>query len=387
MHNNIVHIHIPSFPITLERVRSPELRDRPVVIAPPRSDRAIILSVSPEARREGVFKGMGLSSALRFCPDLTVLPPNPGLLEEGCRVLSEAVARYTPIWEPARPGHVYMDVTGTERLWGRAKDAAWRIGRDIAERMSLSAAAGVAGNKMVSSIASLLTPSREVLDVDHGKESSFMAPLSVDYLPGIGHVRKRMLLEELNISFVRQVAALEINDLKLIFGMQALIIHERSLGIDPTPVTPPSSEPVVSEDITIQGEENDDHKLLGMLYGMVEKCSRRLRSRGLIPGKAGLVIRYSDQDEVTRQTRLPGQAMTDLDLYTELEQLFFKACLRRTSVRFMRVWFKDLSTPSPQLSLFSFAPKEGEKRAGVINALDCIRGRYGEEAIKLGRTV
>jgi DNA polymerase IV len=387
MQNNIVHIHIPSFPITLERTSRPELRDRPVVIAPPRSDRAIILSVSPEARKEGIFKGMILSSALRFCPDLTVLPPNPGLLEEGCRLLSAAAARYTPLWEPARPGHVYMDITGTERLWGRAKDAAWRIGRDIGETMSLSAAAGVAGNKMVSSIASLLIPSREVLDVDHGKESSFMAPLSVDYLPGIGHVRKRMLLEELNISLVRQVAALKINDLKLIFGMQALVIHERAVGIDPTPVNPPSSEPVVSESVTIQGDENDDHKLLGVLYGLVEKCSRRLRSRGLIPRKAGLTIRYSDQDEITRQTRLNERTITDLDLYNELERLFFKACLRRTSVRFMRVWFKDLSSPSPQLSLFSIVPDDGRKKGMVTQALDRIRGRYGDGAIRYGRAV
>jgi DNA polymerase IV len=387
MSHHIIHVHIPSFPITLERANHPELRDRPVVIAPPRSDRAIILSVSAEAREEGVFKGMVLSSALRFCPDLMVLPPNPGLLEEGCKQLSAAAARYTPLWEPARPGHVYMDVTGTTRLWGRAKDAARRIGRDIAESMSLSAAAGVAGNKMVSSIASLLIPSREVLDVDHGKESSFMAPLSVDYLPGISHVRKMMLLEELNISLVRQVAALNINDLKLIFGMQALVIHERAVGIDPTPVNPPSSEPVVSESVTIQGDGNDDHKLLGILYGLVEKCSRRLRSRGLIPRRAGLVIRYTDQDEVTRQTRLNERAMTDLDLYTGLERLFFKACQRRTSVRFMRVWFRDLSSPSPQLSLFSFVPDDGLKQGMVMQALDRIRGRYGEEAIKYGRTV
>jgi DNA polymerase IV len=387
MQNHIVHIHIPSFPITLERVSRPELRDRPVVIAPPRSDRAIILSVSPEARKEGIFKGMGLSSALRFCPDLTVLPPNPGLLEEGCRLLSVAAARYTPIWEPARPGHVYMDVTGTERLWGRAKDAAWRIGKDIGKSLSLSAAAGVAGNKMVSSIASLLIPSREVLDVDHGKESSFMAPLSVDYLPGIGHVRKRMLLEELNISLVRQVASLDIPNMKLIFGMQALIIHERAMGIDPTPVTPPSSEPVVSEAITLQGDENDDHKLLGMLYGLVEKCSRRLRVRGLVPKKAGLTIRYSDQDEVTRQTRFSGSSMTDLDLYTALEQLFFKACQRRTAVRFMRIWFKDLSLPSPQLSLFSFILRDEGKMVTVTQALDRIRGRYGDGAIGFGRAL
>jgi len=387
MSHHIIHIHIPAFPITLERAGRPELRDRPVVIAPPRSDRAIILSASPEARREGIFKGMALGSALRFCPDLTVLPPNPGLLEKGCRLLSVAAARYTPLWEPSRPGHVYMDVTGTERLWGRAKDAAWRIGRDIGETLALSVAAGVAGNKMVSSIASRLITSCGVLDVDHGKESSFMAPLSVDFLPGIGHVRNRMLLEELNISLIRQLASLDIPDLKLLFGGQALIIHERAIGIDPTPVSPPSSEPVVSEAITIQGDENDDHKLLGMLYGLVERCSRRLRIRGLVPGRAGLTVRYSDQDEVARQARLSGRGTRDLDLYTDLERLFFKACTRRTSVRFMRVWFRDLSLPSPQLSLFSFTPHDGEKRVSVTQSLDRIRERYGDGAIKYGRAL
>jgi DNA polymerase IV len=383
---HIIHVHISSFPITLERANRPELRDRPVVIAPPRTDRAIILAASPEARREGIFKGMVLGSALRFCPDLTVIPPNPDLLEKGCRMLSLAAARYTPLWEPSRPGHVYMDVTGTERLWGRAKDAAWRIERDIGEGLSLSVAAGVAGNKMVSSIASRLITSRGVMDVDHGKESSFMAPLSVDFLPGIGHVRKRMLLEELNISFVREVASMDMPDLKLVFGGQSLIIHERAMGIDPTPVSPPSSEPVVSEAVTIQGDENDDMKLLGTLYGLVEKCSRRLRTRGMVPKRAGLTVRYSDQEEVARQTRQTNPCPTDLDLYTDMERLFFKTCLRRTAVRFMRVWFRDLSSPSPQLSLFLSAPNGGEKREKVTRALDRIRGRYGDGAIEYGRT-
>ena len=387
MNQNIIHIHIPSFPITLERANRPELRERPVVIAPPRADRAIILSASPEARREGVFKGMILGNALRFCPDLTVIPPNPGLLEKGCRLLSLTASRYTPLWEPSRPGHIYMDVTGTERLWGRAKDAAWRIGREIGESMTLSVAAGVAGNKMVSSIASRLIISRGVMDVDHGKESSFMAPLSVDFLPGIGHVRKRMLLEELNISLVRQLASLEIHALKLIFGGDALIIHERAIGIDRTPVSPPSSEPSVGESVTIQGDENDDIKLLGILYGLIERCSRRLRMRGMVPKRAGLTIRYSDQAEVTRQSRITNPCPTDLDLYADLEQIFFKACLRRTGVRFMRVWFRDLSSPSPQLSLFLSAPHGGEKREKVTSALDCIRGRYGDGAIEYGRAL
>jgi DNA polymerase IV len=386
MSHHIIHIHIPSFPITLERTNRPELRGRPVVIAPHRADRSIILSVSPEARREGIFKGMVLSNALRFCPDLMALPPNPGLVEKGCRLLSSAASRYTPLWEPSRPGHLYMDLTGTERLWGRAKDAAWRIGMEMGRTLSLSVATGVAGNKMVSSIASRLIAGSEVLDVDHGREAAFMAPLSVDFIPGIGHVRKRSLLEELNISIVRQLASIAVPDLRLIFGGDAMIIRERAMGIDPTPVSPPSRAPVVSDDVTIQGDENDDMKLLGMIYGMVERCARRLRERRELPAVTGLTIRYSDHAEVTRQARQERVAPSDLDLYSDLEGLFFKACTRRTSVRFIRVWFKNLAAPSPQISLFSRDTADSAKRRIVTKALDRIRERHGDGAIKYGRT-
>jgi len=385
LHRNIIHVHIPAFPITIERVGRPELRDRPVVVAPTHSERALILSVSPEARREGIFKGMALNRAMRFCPDLTVLPPNPGLTEKGCRVLARAAARYTPLWEPSRPGHVYMDVTGTERLWGRAKDTACRVRREIKSSLELAGTVGVAGNKMVSSIASMVLPSEGVLDVDHGRESAFMAPLRVDYLPGIGHVRRRILLEELSITLVREIAVLDMYNLKLVFGRQAYVIHQRSLGIDPTPVHPPAAKPIVSESITLPSDENNDRKLLGVLYGLVEKCSHRLRSRGSIPRRAGLVIRYSDQREITRQAALPGTSFWDFDLYAPMEELFYKACRSRTGVRFIRAWFRDLSPPSSQLSLFSSTTPDAGKKTDVIRALDRIRERHGDNAIGYGR--
>ncbi|MBN1849233.1 MAG: DNA polymerase IV [Deltaproteobacteria bacterium] len=384
---NIIHLHIPSFQITLERVNRLELRDRPVVVAPAHSERALILSVSREARREGIFKGMALNKALRFCPDLTVLPPNPGLMEKGTQALTEAVAHYTPLWEPAQPGHMYMDVTGTERLWGRAKDAARRIGKEMKDRLSLPGAVGVAGNKMVSGIASRLMATEGVLDVDHGRESAFMAPLKVDFLPGIGHVRKRVLLEELHITLVREIAVLDMQHLKMVFGMQALMIHQRAWGIDPTPVHPPERKPMVSESITLARDENDDYKLLATLYAMVEKCGQRLRSRSLVPRHAGLLIRYSDQMEVARQVKLNGATFYDMDLYAPLEMIFYKAYQRRVGIRFMRVWFRDLIVPSPQLSLFSRTPAYDGKKAPVTNALDRIRERYGEKAIKYGRAV
>ncbi len=383
---SIIHIHIPAFSIAVARVCRPELRERPVAVAPLHSERALILASSSEAREEGIYKGMPLGKATKFCSDLTVIPPDPGLTEKAHQVLTSVAARYTPLWEPSRPGHIHLDVTGTERLWGRAKDTAARVRREIKGDLRLAGTAGVASNKMVSSIASRIFRSEEVLDVDHGQESLFMAPLKVDMLPGIGHVRRRILLEELNISLVREIAVMDMGNLRLVFGRQAYVIHQRAIGIDPTPVYPPRMKPTVAEEVTLPRDENDDEKLLGILYGLVEKCANRLRSRSLLPRKAGLVIRYADQQEITRRIRLPQLSFWDFDLYGPLEELFFKACRRRVRVRFMKVWFRDFSHPSSQLSLFSIAAPDREKKVSVTQALDNIRGRFGGEAIQYGRT-
>lgn len=385
MHRHIIHLHIPAFSIAVARVCEPKLRDRPIAVAPPQSERALILSASPEARNEGVFKGMYLSKAMKFCPDLTVLPPNPGITEKASQALNQVIIQYTPLWESFRPGHIYLDITGTERLWGRAKDTGYRLRQEIKDRLSLSGMVGVAGNKMVSAIASRIMPSSGVLDVGQGKESSFMAPLKVGMVPGIGRFSRKILLEELNIIRVRELAALDMGRLRLVFGRQACLIHQRAIGIDPTPVYPARFKPMVNEEVLFSQDENDDQRLLGVLYSLVEKCAFRLRSRALFPRKAGLLIRYSDLVEAMRQIRLPHVSFWDFYLYGPLEKLFFKACSRRVRVRFMRVWFRDFLPESSQLSLFNDLSFDAKKKSLVTQALDHIRERHGEEAVKYGR--
>ncbi|MFC1885055.1 DNA polymerase IV, partial [Thermodesulfobacteriota bacterium] len=353
MYRHIIHIHISAFSIAVERAVHPELRDRPVAVVPPRSERSVILCASAEAMKEGVFKGMPLSKAVKSCPGLEVINPNPWLTEKAGQSLAGVAGNYTPLWEPARPGHIYMDVTGTERLWGRAKDTALRVTREIKKRISLPAAVGVAGNKMVSSIASRIMPHEGILDVDHGREAPFMAPLKVGMVPGIGPFRRKILLEELNIVQVRELARLDLGNLRLIFGRQAFVIHQRAVGIDPTPVCPSSAEPSVKEEIYLAEDENDDQKILGVLYKMVSRCAFRLRKRSVFPKKAGLLIRYSDHMEARRQSKLPRPSFWDFDLYPHVEALYFKACDRRVRIRFIRIWFRDLFREPGQLSLFN----------------------------------
>jgi hypothetical protein len=84
LYRHIIHLHIPAFSIAVARVCEPRLRDRPVAVAPPQSERALVISASSEARKEGVFKGIPIGKAIKLCPDLTVLPPNPEQTEKAC---------------------------------------------------------------------------------------------------------------------------------------------------------------------------------------------------------------------------------------------------------------------------------------------------------------
>lgn len=332
---------------------------------------------------------MPLGKAKKFCPGLTVLPPDPKVMEEACQNLARSAARYTPLYEPARPGHIYLDLTGTQRLWGKAKDTACHLRKEIRKRLCLTGTVGVASNKMISNIASRTIFSEGffegVLDVDHGREAGFMAPLRVGLLPGIGRVRRKVLLEELNIIRIRQLAALDMGSLKLIFGRQAYLIHQRALGIDHTPVYPFTKTPVVGEEITLTRDENDDSRLLRLLYRLVEKCSYRMRKRALIPKKAGLSIKYSDQVEARRQIQLPRLNFRGLDLCNPLEKLFFEVCSRRVRVRFMKVWFWEFHPPSPQLTLFHAPSPDESRKTMITQALDRIWERYGEDAVMYGR--
>ena len=250
-HRNIIHLHVAALPIAVARISCASIRNRPVAVAPLESDRPLVLSVSGEARREGVFKGMPLSKAMKRCPGLKVLPPDPEALENACGQLARAAARYTPVWEPSRPGHLYLDLTGSERLWGPACNVARRFQKEVRERLGLTGTLGIAANKLVSNVASRALPqgmaSMGVYNVKYGGEAAFMAPLRVGVVPGIGRVRRKVLLEELNIARVGQLAALDMGRLKLIFGRRAPLIHQWSLGIDATPVYAQAEKPMVSE--------------------------------------------------------------------------------------------------------------------------------------------
>lgn len=387
MVRNILHLRVDGFPVAVERLRDPSLKDRPVVVCARHSPRSLIFSASREARKEGVFEGTPLTRALRRCRSLVILPPDEELYQKAAGEINKVLERYSPLVEPGRWGRFYVDMTGTGRLFGGVQDSAFRILNRVQDSVGLKSTLGAGSNKLVSGVAARIVESHgDLYAVPSGSEASFLAPLRVEMLPAVQAVKDKTLLREFNIRMIRQLAAFSITQLTLVFGKRGIVLHRQALGIDDSPVRPPDSKPFVLEERNLDQDTNDDCVLLGILYGMMERACQQMRIKGILPRTIWLHLRYTDGMDVTRCLRLQDPLVTDKFLFGKLEPFYLKTSFRRLRVRYMSLTFTDLILRPAQLSLFGDSCKP-QKQEGLVSAMDKIRTRYGRSAIKLGRTL
>ena len=272
MEREIIYMTVTAFPVAVERVIHPELRGRPVVVAPLGAARSIVTALSSEAWNAGIRKGMALSKAMRYCRSTIVLPPNEPLYLRASRAIFKVLENFSPVLEPSGHGHAYLDITGTGRLFGPPRDTAWKAQKEIRRQLHLDASLGVASNKMVSKIASEVTRPAGLQDVPHGNESSFLSPLPVRLLPGVGPQTERQF-DDLNIRIIHDVAAMRLDHLTLAFGRFGFVLHQRAQGIDSTPVYPMRTVPALEQGKVLPEDSND--------YEVAERrAAGSLRARG-----------------------------------------------------------------------------------------------------------
>jgi len=386
MNRDILHIYIPSFPITLARASDPALRNRPVAVAPGQSERAPIQHLSTEALLEGLFEGMPLFRARRMCPSLIVLPPDPGMVSGGTRALVKLTREYSPVWEPSSAGRIFLDLTGSGRLFGPGRDTALKLERDLARRLNLTGSVGVAGNKLVSRIAAGCLDKPGVCDVLRGSESGFIAPLPVAVIPGIGESRQRILLDDLNLSIVGQVASLTLPQLSLPFGPFAPLLYHRARGVDPSPVLPPRRSVEVTRESLLSEADNDDTIILAELYRLGEECGLALRGTGKAATRLSLTITHADGLSRRRTVSLNEPVDRDARIFGFVKRLFHEAGERRVGIKWLCLVCGGLTEPRGQMEMFT-GTGGADTGKSIQEVLDAVRGKYGMGAVRRGRSM
>jgi DNA polymerase-4 len=384
MERSVMYVDITAFAVSVEAVREPRLRGRPVVVALQKANRSLVYASSYEARRAGIHRGMPLQEARRLCRDLIVLPPNPSLYAHATQAMLDLLSGFSPIIEPVRYGHAYLDMTGTRRLFGSPADAGAKIQREIRERLNLEATVGVATNKLVSKVASDVVKPTGLQDVRPGDEERFLSPLPVHYLPGVGKATLQQLAE-LNIHYIRELARIPLTHLTQLFGQRGTQLHQWAHGIDPRPVQPPRREPCIEERETLPEDTNEIPVLRAVLFRLAERACRRLRQEHLMAQRLSLELRYSDGVETKGEMRLAFASQFEHEIYPAAEEAFAHLLTRRVRVRSLRLGLKELKPMARQLCLFS--SPEDERRERLLSALDRIRDRFGEDAIHYAHTL
>jgi DNA polymerase IV len=251
----IVHIDMDAFYASVEQRDDPQLRGTPVVVAW-RGSRSVVCAASYEARRFGVRSAMPAVRAEHLCPHAVFLPPDFPRYRAVSHQVREIFKRHTDLIEPLSLDEAYLDVSENKTGLPTATQVARTIREQIRTELSLTASAGVAPNKFLAKIASDWRKPDGLFVIQPEEIDSFLLPLPVGRLPGVGKVTEEKL-KSLQVQTVADLRALDASTLERRFGRYGVRLHELARGIDNNEVIPDrptqsiSAEDTFEQDVTL----------------------------------------------------------------------------------------------------------------------------------------
>jgi len=384
MARRIMHIDLDAFIVSVEQALKPELKGKAVVVGGKPDRRGVVASASYEARAFGLHAGMPLFTARRLCPQAIFIEGSFTKYREASQRFMAILADFSPYLEPMSLDEAYLDVTGFEPIHGSIYQMAINIKRRIEDELSLSASAGIASSKVVAKIAAEQCKPDGLLEIANGEEHSFLAPLPIAKLPGIGK-KTEGILNGLGVNTIGQLANMPLSTLKGKFGVLGELLHRHANGIDDRQVEPPAAAKSISRETTF-GQDTREHSLLKATLGYLsERVGAELRQKGRQAGCVTLKLRYADFSTITRRHPLTKATDADQTIFnTRLKLLTRALSQEKQLVRLIGIGVSNLTEPGRQLDMLDSSAHRLEK---LNKAIDRIRKKYGFTAIQTGRTL
>src|SRR4029077_15726570 len=299
----ILHVDMDAFFVSVELLEHPELRGLPVVVGGQPDQRGVVSAASYEARRFGIQSAMPLRTAGRLCPHAVFLDGHHELYGRGSDRIAAILEKYSPVVEMASIDEAYLDLAGTERLYGPPLAAAHRLIREIRDTTGLPCSAGLAATRLVAKVASDQANPRGLLCVPAGAEEAFLAPLGVRKIPGIGKVTEAAL-HAFAIQTVGQLAAVPLDKLEEAFGQWGAALYRKARGQDAFEFFVDAEPKSLSHNQTFGQDTCDRAQLDSALSFLCQKAGKRLRDAGLYTRTITLTLRHADFKTLTRASTL-----------------------------------------------------------------------------------
>ena len=382
MQRVVMHVDLDAFYASVEQLRRPELRGKPVVVggAGLPGERGVVAAASYEARVFGVRSAMPLSRARRLCPTAVFVPCDFAAYREASKAVFNILDHYSPIIEPIALDEAYLDCTGQEALMGPPDKVAVRLRDEVKAKCGLDLSIGVASSKLVAKVASELRKPRGLVVVPPGEEAAFLAPLPLSKLPGCGPATVARL-ERLGVRTIGDLAALPDPLLGELFGKYGRALGAHARGIDLNPVMPPGDPKSISREITFDRDQVNVTKVRETALGLLQDVGHSLRAHGLSARTVVLKIRYQPFDTQSRQATLDFPTDRDDELADAFRRLLETQIDRSRPIRLIGAGVSNLEASATQLNLLE---DRSARRVRLDQQLDELRERFGDQAIARG---
>jgi DNA polymerase-4 len=299
----IVHVDMDAFYASVEQRDDPQLRGKPVIVAW-RGSRSVVCAASYEARQFGVRSAMPAVRAERLCPNATFLPPDFPRYRAVSRQVREILLRHTDLTEPLSLDEAYLDVSENKTGLPTATQVARTIRQQIRVELNLTASAGVAPNKFLAKIASDWRKPDGLFVITPEEVDSFLMPLPVGRLPGVGNVMGEKL-KDLHVQTVGDLRTIELAMLEGRFGRYGVRLYELARGIDKSEVVPDRPTQSISAEDTFE-RDVPLSEMEPMIRRLSEHTWAASRKESRIARTVVLKLKTSDFKILTRSHTPPS---------------------------------------------------------------------------------
>lgn len=373
---SILHVDMNAFFASVEQKANPHLKGKPVLVCGNPDGRTVIATASYEARRYGAKTGMTIPEAKKLCPQAILVQCDPDKYVDVSTRLLSIYRSFTPLVEAFSVDEAFLDLTGTEKLWGSPLTIAQSIKLEIKRRLGLLCSVGIASNKLLSKLASNLQKPDGLVYLKNEDAPRILEKLPVSELCGIGP--KLMIhLSNLGIETCGQLARFPTKILKKKFGKVGISLHLMGKGIGEDQVLPYyESEPVKSmgHSVTLNRDIYSMEKIERVIFQLSERVARRLRLHHYKGKTICLTLRYPDFSTNSLQRTIPRFVDDGREIYHHTLKILSKLYNPYYGVRLLGVSVSNLIKDSAQLSLF---PEEQRKQK-LLQAMDRINDKWGE---------
>ena len=378
-------VDMQSFYASIEKADYPELKRHPVIVSgDPERRSGVVLAACPLAKRWGVQNASRLWEAQEKCPYAVVVRPRMQRYLDVSLQITEILESFTDQVEPYSIDEQFMDVTGSQMLFGPPHEIAQKVQTAIMKKTGVYARVGVGPNKVLAKIACDNFAKKNKMGIFELNESNmkrFMWPLPVENMFGVGG-RMKQHLRRLGIDTIGDLANYPLPVLRKKWGIPGQVLWEIANGIDASPVSSDShhTQKAVGHAMTLPRDYATKKEIQVVLLELCEEVCYRVRSSALMGRTVSVGVQGANFHFPTgfhRQVTLMNPTNHTMDVYRSALDLF-ERFWNRQPIRRISVSLSNLcSDRSIQLDLF----EDLNKKRSLGYAVDRIKNRFGSTAI------